>query len=100
MERLGGKAKRGLGAKVARQTLRIVGLVAIACTAVVTAASLTTPYGLSVPSRSGANTATVITDVGNVTALIEFAAAHPAYPVVALVGLVLVVAGEDTPLLG
>ncbi|MFC7197000.1 hypothetical protein ACFQL4_24025 [Halosimplex aquaticum] len=72
----------------------------VGCTAVVTAASLTTPHGLSVPGQSGANTATATADIGTVTALVEFAAAHPAYPMVALLGFVLVVAGEETPLLG
>ncbi|WP_415379570.1 hypothetical protein [Halosimplex sp. TS25] len=100
MERLGGKAKRGLGARLAKQTLRIAGLVTVVCTVAVTAASITTPHGLSVPSQSGTNAVTTTADVGTLTALVAFAAAHPAYPVVALLGFVLVVAGEETPLLG
>lgn len=98
MARLGGE--RGLGPTLDRQTLRIAGLVAVACSVAVTAASLATAYGFSVPRQSGANAATVATDTGAAAALVAFAAAHPAYPTVALVGLVLVVAGEDTPLLG
>ncbi|QLH76454.1 hypothetical protein HZS55_03665 [Halosimplex rubrum] len=98
MARLGGEA--GTGTVLDGQTLRIAGLVTIVCSATVTAASIGTSHGLSIHSQSTANTAPVVADVGAATALVEFAAAHPAYPVAALVGLVLVVAGEETPLLG
>jgi hypothetical protein len=98
MTRLGGEP--GTGTILDGQTLRIAGLVTVLCTTAVTAASLGTPHGLSIPSQSTTNTATVVADIGTAAALIEFAAAHPAYPVLALVGLVLVVAGEETPLLG
>ncbi|QLH80809.1 hypothetical protein [Halosimplex pelagicum] len=98
MARLGGEA--GTGTVLDGQTLRIAGLVTVACSAAVTAASVGTAHGLSMPSQSGANTATVVADLGAAAALVEFAAAHPAYPVALLVGLVLVVAGEETPLLG
>ncbi|WP_436908400.1 hypothetical protein [Halosimplex marinum] len=98
MARLGGQA--GTGTALDGQTLRIAGLVTLVCTTSVTAASLGTSHGLSVPGRSGSNTAPVLADIGVAAALVEFAAAHPAYPVLALVGLVLVVAGEETPLLG
>ncbi|WP_436925348.1 hypothetical protein [Halosimplex amylolyticum] len=98
MARLGGEP--GTGTILDGQTLRIAGLVAVWCVVAVTAASITTPHGLSVPGQSGANTMTVAADVDTVVALVEFAAAHPAYPTVALIGLVLVVAGEETPLLG
>lgn len=98
MTRLGGEC--GAGPALDRQTLRIAGLVAVVCSVAVTAASLTTSYGLSVSGQSGANTATAVADVGLAAVLVDFTAAHPAYPALALVGLVLVVAGEDTPLLG
>ncbi|WP_123535279.1 hypothetical protein [Halosimplex salinum] len=98
MARLGGE--RGLGPALDRQTLRIVGFVTIACTSAVTALSLGTPHGLSIPGRSASNTATVVADIGAAAAVVEFAAAHPAYPTVAVIGFVLIVAGEDTPLLG
>jgi len=103
MTRLGGDP--GTGTILDGQTLRIAGLVTVVCAVAVTAASVGTAHGLSVPGQSGANTATANTatalaDVGAVAALVEFAVAHPAYPVLALVGLVLVVAGERTPLLG
>ncbi|WP_436931772.1 hypothetical protein [Halosimplex halobium] len=98
MARLGGNP--GTGTVLDGQTLRIAGLVTLVCTAAVTAASLGTPQGLSVPGQSGSNAATTLADSGAAAALVEFAAAHPAYPVLALVGLILVVAGEETPLLG
>lgn len=98
MARLGGE--RGPGPALDRQTLRIAGLVTVACSAAVTAASFGTPYGLSVPGQSGSTTATVLAEVGVPTALVAFAAAHPAYPAVTLVGLLMIVAGEDTPLIG
>lgn len=98
MARLGGE--RGLGPALDRQTLRIAGLAAVVCSVTVTAASLGTPHGLSVTRQPEANTAPAVADVGAAAALAEFAAAHPAYPTLALVGLVLIVAGENTPLLG
>jgi|GEM_PF-1562209 len=98
MTRLGGDP--GTGTLLGGQTLRIAGLVTLCCVAAVTAASLGTPHGLSIPGRSEANAATIVADLGAAAALVEFAAAHPAYPVLALVGLVLVVTGEETPLLG
>jgi hypothetical protein len=98
MTRLGGEP--GTGTVLDGQTLRIAGLVTVCCTVAVTAASLGTAHGLSIPSQSGTNAATTVADVGTAAALVEFALAHPAYPVLALVGLVLVVAGEETPLLG
>ncbi|WP_135364781.1 hypothetical protein [Halosimplex halophilum] len=98
MTRLGGDP--GTGTVLDGQTLRIAGLATLVCATVVTAASLATPHGLSVPGRSASNAAPVLADSGVAAALVEFAAAHPAYPVLALVGLILVVAGEETPLLG
>jgi len=98
MTRLGGDP--GTGTLLDGQTLRIAGLVTLCCVTAVTAASLGTSHGLSIPDHSGANAATVVADLGAAAALVEFAVAHPAYPVLALVGLVLVVAGEETPLLG
>ncbi|QPV64879.1 hypothetical protein I7X12_09845 [Halosimplex litoreum] len=98
MTRLGGEP--GTGTILDGQTLRIAGLVTLCCVAAVTAASLGTAHGLSMPGQSGTNAATAVADVGAVAALVEFAVAHPAYPVLALVALVLVVAGDETPLLG
>lgn len=98
MARLGGNP--GTGTVLDGQTLRIAGLVTLVCTAAVTAASLGTPHGLSVSDQSGSNAATALADGGAPAALLEFAAAHPAYPVLALAGLVLVIGGEETPLLG
>lgn len=98
MTRLGGEP--GTGTILDGQTLRIAGLATLCCVAAVTAASLGTAHGLSVAGQTGETTATVVTDIGAAAALVEFAVAHPAYPVLALVGLVLAVAGEETPLLG
>jgi len=79
--------------------LRVVGSVAIVLSVGVAAASVSTEYGLGAGAPSGGTTA-YAADVGAVAALVEFGAAHPAYPVFALIGLVLVVAGDEAPLIG
>ncbi|WP_459193504.1 hypothetical protein [Halosimplex sp. J119] len=93
----------GIGSRVvatiSAQVLRVVGLLTVSLSVVVIALSLSTEHGLAV--RGGdAQTAAYVTDVGVVTALAEFAGAHPAYPVAMLVGIVLIVADDETPLLG
>ncbi|MFB6138970.1 MAG: hypothetical protein ABEJ26_00885 [Halosimplex sp.] len=98
MARLGGEA--GTGTVLDGQTLRIAGLATLCFVAAVTAASLGTSHGLSIPDQPGANAAPVVADLDAVAALVAFAVAHPAYPVLALCGFVLAVAGDETPLLG
>jgi len=83
---------------VSANVLRAVGSLVIVLSVGVAAASVSTDYALGGDPTGG--TAAYTVDVGAVTALVEFAAAHPAYPVFTLIGLVLVVAGEETPLLG
>lgn len=87
-------------AAVSAQTLRVVGALTMVLSVVVAAASVSTEYGLAVAAETGGKTATYAADAGIAAALVEFAVAHPAYPAAVLVGLVLVVAGEDTPLIG
>lgn len=96
MSRLG--KRRGPVARLNDQVLRLVGLAFVACAGAVVAASVATDRGLSVTPGTTANAAA--TDPGTVAALVQFSVAHPAYPVAVLVGLVLVVLGEETPLLG
>lgn len=84
-------------ATVSDHALRVVGAAMICLSAAVTASSLTTEHGLESPATETAATAT--TGV-SATVLIEFAAAHPAYPIAMLVGLVLLATNDDAPLLG
>ena len=97
-------SQAGIGTRLVRaasaQTLRILGTLTICLSFGIAAMSVTTEYGLSVEADSSAQTTAYATDVGTATALVEFAAAHPAYPVAVLIGLVLVVAGDEVPLLG
>jgi hypothetical protein len=96
-------SRTGIGSRVvatiSAQVLRVFGLLAASLSIAVTALSLSTEHGLAV-SSGDAQTAAYVTDAGVVTALAEFAGAHPAYPVAMLVGIVLIVAGDETPLLG
>lgn len=97
-------SRTGIGARVvaavSAQTLRVVGALTIVLSVGVAVASVSTEYGLAVTTESGSKTATYAADAGVAAALVEFAAAHPAYPVAVLVGLVLVVTGKETPLIG
>lgn len=97
-------SRTGIGSKlvatISAQVLRVVGLLTVSLSVVVTALSLATEHGLAVADGSGGQTAAYVTDVGAATALVEFAAAHPAYPFAMLVGVVLIVAGDETPVLG
>ncbi|MFB6138971.1 MAG: hypothetical protein ABEJ26_00890 [Halosimplex sp.] len=88
-----------LGAAASANALRVVGLLAIVLSVGIAAATVSTTYGLRTAGPSG-GTAACATDVGAVGALVAFAVAHPAYPVLALCGFVLVVLGADAPLLG
>ncbi|ELZ29350.1 hypothetical protein C475_03999 [Halosimplex carlsbadense 2-9-1] len=84
---------------VSANVLRAVGSLMIVLSVGIAAASVSTDFRLSGANATGA-TATYTADVGAVTALVEFASAHPAYPAAMLVGLVLVAAGDETPLIG
>ncbi|WP_123535281.1 hypothetical protein [Halosimplex salinum] len=89
-----------LVAATSRHALRVVGFVTVLMSAGVASMSVTTEYGLTVGSESAGQTAAYAADVGTIAAFAEFAAAHPAYPAAVLVGFVLVVAGDETPLIG
>lgn len=96
MTRLG--STHGPVATLNDHALRVVGLAFVAWGGVTTAASVTTEYGLAVPEDVTANA--LGSDLAAVGSVVAFAIAHPAYPVLLLFGLVLVVLGEDAPLLG
>ncbi|WP_415379571.1 hypothetical protein [Halosimplex sp. TS25] len=89
-----------LVATVSAQVLRVVGLLTVLLSAGVAGLSVSTEYGLAVTVGGESQTAAYTADVSIASALVEFAAAHPAYPVAVLVGFVLVVAGDETPILG
>ncbi|QLH80810.1 hypothetical protein [Halosimplex pelagicum] len=84
---------------VSANVLRVVGSLMIALSLGIAAASVSTDFGLDGANATGA-TAAYAADAGAVAALVEFAGTHPAYPAAMLVGLVLVAAGEETPLIG
>jgi len=84
---------------VSANVLRAVGALMIVLPIGVAATSAATEYGLAAEAASGP-TAVFAADAGAVGALVEFAAVHPAYPAAALIGIVLVVAGDETPLIG
>ncbi|QPV64878.1 hypothetical protein I7X12_09840 [Halosimplex litoreum] len=93
----------GIGARlvtaVSAHVLRVVGSLMIVLPIGVAAVSVSTEYGLGGGDATGV-TAAYATDVGAVSALVEFASVHPAYPAAILVGLVLVAAGDEAPLIG
>lgn len=96
MPRLGGT--NGPLAILDRHVLRLVGLVCVASSGAVTWASVATDAGLRVP---GAETVeTRATDVETLELLVAFSVAHPAYTGLLVLGLALVVLGDDAPLLG
>jgi hypothetical protein len=84
---------------VSAHVLRVVGSLMIALSVGVAAVSVSTGSEPGAGETAG-GTAAFLADAGAVAALVEFGAAHPAYPAAVLVGLVLVVAGEETPLIG
>ena len=94
----------GLGARVvaamSAHSLRVVGAVAVLLSTGVASLSITTNQGLTVTAGAADRTATVAADAGVVTALVEFAVSYPAYPVATVLGLVLLVVGDDAPLVG
>jgi len=97
-------SQTGIGARLvaaaSAQTLRVLGALTICLSVGIAAMSVTTEYGLSVGADAATQTTAYATDVGILTALVEFAGVHPAYPVAVVVGIVLVVAGDEVPLLG
>ncbi|WP_436925349.1 hypothetical protein [Halosimplex amylolyticum] len=97
-------SRTGIGSRlvatVSAEVLRVVGLLTALLSAGVAGVSVSTEYGLAVTAEAGSQTAASVADVSTVGALVEFAAAHPAYPAAVLVGVVLVVAGDETPVLG
>jgi hypothetical protein len=96
MSRLG--STRGPVATLNDHALRLVGLAFVVWGGAVTAASVTTEYGLAVPEDVTANA--LGSDLATVGSVVAFALAHPAYPALLLAGLVLAVLGDDVPLLG
>lgn len=88
-----------LVAAVSANVLRVVGSLTIVLSVGIAAASVSTDFGLNGADATAAS-ATYAADAGAVAALVEFASVHPAYPAAVLVGLVLVAAGEETPLIG
>jgi len=97
-------SQSGIGARLvaaaSAQTLRVLGALTVCLSAGIAAMSVTTEYGLSVGTESATQTTAYAADAGILTALVEFGAAHPAYPVAVVIGVVLVVAGDEVPLLG
>jgi hypothetical protein len=93
MARLG--SERGVVPRLNNHALRLVGLAFVVGSGSVTTASLTTGVGLAIEEAARAN---AVADLGTVDALVEFSLAHPAYPAVLSVGLVLLVLGDDAPL--
>ncbi|QLH76453.1 hypothetical protein HZS55_03660 [Halosimplex rubrum] len=93
----------GIGSRlvtaVSAHVLRVVGCLMIALSVGIAAASVSTDYGLGGANATGV-AAAYTANAGAVAGLVEFAAAHPAYPVAVLVGLVLVAAGDEAPLIG
>lgn len=94
----------GLGARlvagVSAHSLRVVGAVTVLLSAGVASLSITTEEGLTVTAGAAERSATVAADAGLVTALVEFGAAHPAYPVATAIGVFLLAVGDDAPLVG
>jgi hypothetical protein len=84
---------------VSANVLRAVGSLMILLSVGIAAASISTDYGLGGGDATG-GTAAYAADAGAVAALVEFASVHPAYPAAILVGLVLVAAGDEAPLIG
>ncbi|WP_436908403.1 hypothetical protein [Halosimplex marinum] len=93
----------GIGSRlvtaVSAHVLRVVGSLMIVLSIGVAAVSVSTGSGPG-GGETGGGTTAFAADAGAVAALVEFGAAHPAYPAAVLVGLVLVAAGEETPLIG
>lgn len=96
MGRLG--STRGPVARLNDHALRLVGLGFVLWAGAVTAASVTTEHGLAVPEDGTTNA--LGSDLATLGLVVEFGLAHPAYPALLLVGLGLVVLGENVPLLG
>jgi len=95
MSRLG--SRRGPVATLNDQVLRLVGTAFVLCSGVVALASVATDYGLGLTGETTTNAAT---DLGTAGLVVGFCLAHPAYPILAAVGLVLAALGDETPLLG
>ncbi|PSP32767.1 hypothetical protein BRC64_05705 [Halobacteriales archaeon QH_10_67_22] len=95
MSRLG--SRRGPVATLNDQVLRLVGTAFVLCSGVVALASVATDYGLGLTGEATTNAAT---DLGTAGLVVGFCLAHPAYPILAAVGLVLAALGDETPLLG
>jgi len=87
-------------AAISAQILRVAGLLTMVLSSGVAATSVTTEYGLPITTSSGGQPSASAIEGGTVAALMEFATAHPAYPAAVLLGFVLFVAGDETPLLG
>jgi len=91
---------RRIVASVSAHSVRVVGAVTVLLSAGVASLSITTDQGLAVRVGTADRSGTVAADGGLVTALVEFAVAHPAYPVAAALGCFLLVLGDDAPLVG
>jgi len=89
-----------LVAAVSSHALRVVGGVAVMLSAGVASVSVTTEHGLAVTADAAERSATVAADGATMAAFVEFATFHPAYPVATALGLVLLILGDDAPLVG
>lgn len=78
-------------------SLRVTGGLGAITAAGIAVASVVARHGLDVTDESSVVAAITALDV---TALLPFVVAHPAYPVAVLVGPLLLVLGDDAPLLG
>lgn len=89
-----------LVAAVSSHALRVVGGVAVLLATGVASVSVTTDHGLAVTASGADRAATVAADGATMSAFVEFATSHPAYPVATALGLVLLILGDDAPLVG
>lgn len=80
------------------QSIRIIGASLLAGSTGVSAASLVTDAGLTVPPEAMETATSVTGEAGPLPTLLGFLLAHPMYLVIGLIGLALVVLGDRAPL--
>jgi hypothetical protein len=80
------------------QSIRIIGASLLAGSTGVSAASLTTDFGLAVPPEAMETATSIAGEAGPVPMLLGFLLTHPMYLVVGFVGLALLVLGDRAPL--
>mgnify|MGYP000053041983 CR=1 FL=1 len=86
-------------AGISVHSLRVVGSIALLASAAVAAASVTTSFDPA-GSETTQQSAAIAGDPATVGAVVEFATVHPAYAGLFAFGLLLLVAGDEVPLLG